>query len=231
MNIIFVTLSNLITPGTGLFLLGRWQSAIFIQFSFYLSLVLLCWNRWIFEPVVIVSLFALTVGIYALSACLSIKYYNPSSHLSKANIGKACFFIGVCLLLFGAGFIYKHRWLGIHVYFVPSASMEPALKPGQFILVDTWAFDDKTPSLNSVVVFEHGIEKRHLVKRINHWPNGELTKNNLWYVMGDNRSFSQDSRYFGGIATSQLIGEVKLILVTISNKPQIQIDSLLTPVK
>jgi len=82
-----------------------------------------------------------------------------------------------------------------------------------------------------VVVFEHGIEKKHLVKRINHWPNGETTKNNLWYVMGDNRNASQDSRYFGGITTEQLIGEVKLILIAFNKDHHLQNDALLTPVQ
>jgi len=82
-------------------------------------------------------------------------------------------------------FIYKHHWLGVHIYFVPSASMEPTLKPGHFILLDTWAYHNKPPSLNDVVVFEHGIKEQHLVKRISLWPNGEATKNNLLYVVGD----------------------------------------------
>ncbi len=133
--------------------------------------------------------------------------------------------------IFTAGFIYKGWWLGIHIYFVPSASMEPTLKPGQFILLDTWAYDDTTPLLNDVVVFEHGVRHQHLVKRVNHWPNGKLTNDSLWYVMGDNRMASQDSRYFGGITTEQLMGKVKLVLVSFDKHKLLPIDSLLTPVQ
>ncbi len=96
--------------------------------------------------------------------------------------------------------------------------MYPTLKSGQFILVDTWAYSDVTPSINDVVIFEHGVEKMHLVKRINLWPNGKLTKKGLWYVMGDNLKFSQDSRYFGGIAIEQISGKVKLVIASIDDK-------------
>lgn len=169
-------------------------------------------------------------GIYLISTTLCFIGKHPSSIKPLRQYLLATSFVMVGLCGLAAGYVYKHHWLGIHIYFVPSISMHPALKPGQFILLDTWAYHNETPSLNDVVVFEHGIENQHLVKRINLWPNGDLTKKELWYVMGDNRKNSQDSRYFGGVATKQFIGKVKLVLVTLDQNKPLNVAIVLTPV-
>ena len=85
------------------------------------------------------------------------------------------------------------------------------------------------PASNDIIIFEHGVRKQHLVKRINLWPSGELVKEGLWYVTGDNRRLSQDSRYFGGIATQQILGEVKLILTEFNKKKPTYAKFLLSP--
>lgn len=184
----------------------------------------------IFEPLAIKILFGAIGGIYLVSSALCFTNKRPASIKPLRRWFLASGFIMVCLSGLVAGYVYKHQWLGIHIYFVPSMSMHPTLKPGQFILLDTWAYQNEQPSLNDVVVFEHGVEKQHLVKRINYWPDGELIRNELWYVVGDNRKFSQDSRYFGGIASEQLIGKVKLVLVAFDKKKPLNIDIVLTPV-
>jgi signal peptidase I len=87
-------------------------------------------------------------------------------------------FITTSSVLFITGFIYKDTWLGVHIYFVPSMSMHPTLKPGEFILLDTWAYQEIKPQLDDVVVFQQGPineENEHwLVKRISNWPDGKL---------------------------------------------------------
>jgi len=208
-------------------LLGHWRWALWTQIVLIAHLVVLCWSRWVFEP----------GGIHFSLGVIALVYLvNTLTCLfSDAKSAKPRMLLTIgFMLIFGTGFtsgyIYKHHWLGVHLYFVPSMSMYPTLKPGEFILLDTWAYQDKTPSLNDVVVFEHGIEKQHLVKRIRPWPNGGLTKETLWYVMGDNRSSSQDSRYFGGIASEQLLGKVKLVLIALDKEHLMSVDVVLTPV-
>ena len=134
-------------------------------------------------------------------------------------------FIGLSAGLLALGFGYKPQLLGVHVYFVPSPSMVPTLKPGQFILIDTWIYDDETPSIGDVVVFRHQESEQWLVKRISPWPDGKAQHNDQWYMLGDNGSQSRDSRYFGGIATDQIVGQVKMILAGIDKDNQMLPDS------
>lgn len=207
-------------------MLGRWRLAIFTQFSLALTITTLCWSRLVFEPWSIKISLGVIAFVYLGSAlaCFLVKA-QPNKHWLPSLS-----FIIICSVGLAIGFSYKNDWLGVGIYFVPSMSMHPTLKPGEFILVDTWVYQDKTPSLSDVVVFEHGIEKKHLVKRINPWPTGEAIKNNVWYVMGDNRNASQDSRYFGGITTEQLLGKVKLVLIALDKEHPLNIDIVLRPV-
>jgi len=109
--------------------------------------------------------------------------------------------------------------------------MHPTLKPGQFILVDTWAYQQQPPQQKDVVVFEHDTECLWLVKRISNWPDGQFQHNDLFYVLGDNRAASRDSRRFGGIEQEQIVGKVKLVLLGIDQKHQLVADSFLQPVQ
>ncbi|MBK8640584.1 MAG: S26 family signal peptidase [Chromatiaceae bacterium] len=173
----------------------------------------------------------MTAILYLLS--LGLCFTSPLS-LAKRRFAQVTYTAGfmlVSLVIFSCGFIYKHHWLGIHIYFVPSMSMYPTLKPGHFILLDTWVYRDVAPQLNDVVVFQHDGEGQWLVKRLSNWPDGELQHHDLFYMLGDNRRVSLDSRSFGGIAEQQLVGKVRLVLLGIDQKHQLVVDSLLKPVQ
>lgn len=129
------------------------------------------------------------------------------------------------------GFVYKHRWLGLDIYFVPSMSMYPTLKPGEFILVDTWTYQEQLPLEKHIVVFKQGNEPEWLVKRIARWPNGLLNIDGSYYMLGDNAVASMDSRRFGGIPQERIVGKVKLVLLGINAQQQLVGNSYLKPVQ
>ena len=93
----------------------------------------------------------------------------------------------------------------------------------------------KSISLSDIVVFKQTetIDKQQvtwLVKRIANWPQGQLQKNGLFYLLGDNNSASHDSRSFGGIKQENIVGKVKLVLFDIDNKQHPKEDTWLQPV-
>lgn len=182
------------------------------------SVIMLCWTRLIFTPTGFISLLTFISLTYLFNTLfLLIHLKNKPPSWTKKYSALALLFSTICISGLFGGFITKDMWLGVHVYRVINASMEPTLKAGQFILIDTWAYREKAPSLNDIVIFEQDYKRMHLIKRIQRWPNGKLTNNKLWYVIGDNRKFSLDSRYFGGIAKEQIIGQVKLIIEGVQN--------------
>ena len=145
----------------------------------------------------------------------------------------------------------SERIFGIHLYKIPSRSMQPILKPRDYIVVSTIAYKNQQPKKMDVIVFfriENLEEKVPYVKRIIALENdsikideGEVIVNNKKlnepyvnidnrvtpysltmketivplgkvFVLGDNRDNSSDSRKFGFIKVSNIIGKVNYIL-------------------
>lgn len=83
--------------------------------------------------------------------------------------------------------------------------MFPTLKPGQDVLVFNWAYLFSKPKPGDIVVIKkNGTE---MVKRI-----GQITSDRNIFVQGDNVNGSTDSRSFGGIKASEIIGKVIIVV-------------------
>lgn len=87
---------------------------------------------------------------------------------------------------------------------IEDRSMEPNFNSGDYVLVNKLAYVFRNPSKNDIVVLKHPEEKKKfLIKRISLVANSDE-----YYVMGDNKDFSQDSRHFGPIKKDSIIGKV-----------------------
>jgi|SRR3990170_1151410 len=87
---------------------------------------------------------------------------------------------------------------------VSGRSMLPTLKPGQDVLVFNWAYVFSRPKVGDIVVIKkNGAD---IVKRI-----GQITSDRNIFVQGDNTNESTDSRSFGQIKRSEIVGKVIFI--------------------
>ena len=103
-------------------------------------------------------------------------------------------------------------------YTVEGQSMAPTLSTGQHLLVNKTAFFNRMPVDGEVVIVSFSPHSQlTFVKRIVAVAGEEATmsdgqrimlKAGELFVEGDNRSYSTDSRSYGPIMTSQLIGNV-----------------------
>lgn len=87
---------------------------------------------------------------------------------------------------------------------VVGESMLPLLQPGDEILINPFAYQKSSPQINDIIVIQHPLQKNlPIVKRINAIKDGDR-----YFVTGDNSKASTDSRHWGTIKFSDIMGKV-----------------------
>jgi len=118
--------------------------------------------------------------------------------------------LALCVVLVSTAYV-------ITGFRVDGHSMQPTLQNGQFLVVDLAAYWFHVPEKGDVVIVQYaGDQSVHFVKRVMGVPGDTVTYNGLevvlqpkqYFVEGDNRDFSTDSRVYGPINQSQILGHV-----------------------
>jgi len=129
----------------------------------------------------------------------------------------------------------------VHLYTIPSSSMMPTLAPGDHILVTPYAASAQ-PQRGDVIVFRHGelvLVKRVIATQgeliasragrvviggkaivepyvaeqgVSGTINPQIIPHDCFFVMGDNRGSSLDSRSWGVLPRSAIIGRARIVL-------------------
>ena len=87
---------------------------------------------------------------------------------------------------------------------VEDESMRPTLEPGDYVLVNRWAYRFQSPKRGDlVVVRDPEALDRFLVKRVS-----DATGPTEVRLAGDNRIASRDSRAFGPVPLERIVGKV-----------------------
>ncbi len=82
--------------------------------------------------------------------------------------------------------------------------MSPTFKSSDIVLVNRLSYIGKVPKVGDIVALKDPRDKKILIKRIS------KIKNNKYFVSGDNKSESTDSRAFGWVTKKDIIGKVIL---------------------
>jgi len=108
----------------------------------------------------------------------------------------------------------------VHIYAIPSASMAPTLQAGDRIVVTPYRGID--PQRGDVIVFRAPVSADELmVKRIAGTPGDVVEAGagrtvivpaGCYFVLGDNRQDSFDSRNWGVLPRDFIVGRARLIL-------------------
>lgn len=81
--------------------------------------------------------------------------------------------------------------------------MQPSLNHGDTVLVNRLSYLFKSPKIGDAVAIYDPRDGKVLIKRIS------KIDNKKFFVVGDNKKFSTDSRVFGWIEKKDIIGEAQ----------------------
>ncbi len=128
--------------------------------------------------------------------------------------------VRVALTLLAAGALGFGAGHAVRSYRVEGRSMAPALQPGERILISPAGFRWFGVDRGDLVVFDH--RETAMVKRVVALPGDTVRfaarrgrapaplvlDGDRYFVLGDNRGRSRDSRQFGAVAGEAIVGKV-----------------------
>lgn len=133
---------------------------------------------------------------------------DPSVSLSKKAVRKREL---IALLIFAAVAGLFHFMFSLTM--VKGRSMEPTLHDGQMVLVGKRPpfYSRDTLKQGDIIIFQQDGDT--LIKRVylipgDHLRDGRILPKGFFFVLGDNPPMSEDSRSFGPIAATQIVGRL-----------------------
>ncbi|MEW5908057.1 MAG: signal peptidase I [Patescibacteria group bacterium] len=111
-------------------------------------------------------------------------------------------------------------------FIVSGASMVPTFENGDYLIIDELSYHLRTPQKGEVIIFRYPLDpSKFFIKRIIGVPgdtveiNGGkiLLKDNEYYVLGDNRNNSLDSRIWGTLDRNLIVGRALVRLWPITD--------------
>lgn len=100
-------------------------------------------------------------------------------------------------------------------FLVSGASMEPTFQNGDYLIVDELSYHLRHPKKNEVIIFKYPKDpSKFFIKRVIGLPGESITENGKttfldsdeYFVMGDNRDASSDSRIWGPVEENFIVG-------------------------
>jgi nickel-type superoxide dismutase maturation protease len=89
-------------------------------------------------------------------------------------------------------------------YQVSGSSMIPTIAAGETVFVNRLSYLFRNPHIDDIIAFHDPRDGKVLIKRI------IKIANRCYFVQGDNKNASTDSRVFGMIRRQEIIGKVIL---------------------
>ncbi len=225
----FSTLMGLAMPGLGQVYNGELIKGI----SYFITLLVLYvlgfrWMLLLSDRMLIAGALCTVIAVLGLYIAAIIDAYRTAARIGisfqPAAYNRWYFYVALWLLgwvlVTGAVFQFVRDNM-VEAYVIPSSSMEPAILRGDRILADKTAYRRVAPKRGDIVVLVYPDDRsKRYIKRIEALPGTTVTMadgtkaevpHGFVFVLGDNRQNSVDSRQFGAVPLTDLLGKVRQI--------------------
>ncbi|MCJ8271430.1 MAG: S26 family signal peptidase [Psychrosphaera sp.] len=204
----------MLIPGWGHLFQGHKRVALAFQALLISAVLVFAWSRFILHPLGLMTLLLCIVSTHLVSLLMACHLVQkPSNHRGLRSSGQrllfGLFFVTVAL----AFYYFRATVLGFALYVIPSKSMTPTLAPGDVIIVDTWVYRKATGKPQEIVIFSKPYQSNTIhVKRISETAIDKSSGKTRYFLLGDNKHKSSDSRHFGWMQHATLKGKVTAVL-------------------
>ncbi len=222
-------IAGLVVPGLGQIYNGELLKGISFFCLFvmaplmFLRLTLLLPDKLLLVGTGISALLILAIFAYLAVEAFHVASRNGAGYvLKKYNQWYFYLAFGLFGSVFGSGAVLSFTQNHIMGFYrIVTGSMEPAVTKGDFVIFDKTVYKHESPKKGDVVVFTYPNDRSKLyVKRIDAMPGDTVRQdsnvifvvpNGFVYVLGDNRGHSDDSRHYGPIPLTELLGKARQI--------------------
>ena len=263
---LLAVLMHLSAPGLGFLYTGQYWIALITPFILFLFVFVLAWNRLILEPWGLLLIWGGLLAFYVLLIPV-VLWMAKKNNPCRLNHGQHwlvyLIFTLVLGLLVTTTLYFRAFLFGYETFVLPSRSMANTLLPGDYIIVDTWAYSQAKPRRGDILVFKYPKNpEKFFTKRLIAIPGdvvsmskGRVSVNNKWmteayvlpannkitskkiyemgkvpegyyFMLGDNRDHSNDSRSWGFLEKEAVYGKAASIWFSFSSKEGIRLKRI-----
>lgn len=157
--------ASIFVPGWGYWIVGRRKQGLIAAALMIASILVFSWTRLVLDPigfrVLLACVLTILVGGAFHSAVIEFLDKDISRNWKHAFLFAGAYF-AVAVLLFAN----RAATLGYETFRMPAGSMTPTLLRGDYMVVDTWLFDEEDPANGDIVVFELPDSGIKYIKRV-----------------------------------------------------------------